>query len=329
MLIVTISNYGIMFYNELIISRHFPFIKRKKKTYVEYIKQDITTHTTILDDAKQYKCTCCLSTHDSYDMITCNKCTKDKPHAFCKECVEGYINYGINSCDINQSCMFVTGTAKCGGIFTVGSILKCTSKEIFDKFEEMVEIREVNKFYKKLNNYQVCPSCRKCGTTANKNILKCNNKKCKQKWCSKCMKNEHAGYKCNQILNSADSSAIRLIVEETVNSAFTHKCPSCKSIYIKEEGRGCNHMTCSVCNTRSCYLCGMTRCKCSLYNDDHDDFNIDNVNDKGNWLYNRKRIIKTCKKLLIVNNKDVQLLMIEELEKHKIYINIDDINKIT
>ena len=304
-----------------------PFVghRFKKSVYIEYVHADSIDFekALILDNTKKYKCGCCWENYDTNEIVTCNKSTNDEPHTFCKKCVAKYINCGISDANIKRSCMCVVGSGICNGIFTAGTITECVGEETCNKFKEMLEIKEINIFYKKLKNYQVCPSCHKCGIVVDREILKCKKENCRKKWCSKCGRPDHTGYACNRISDPNNIDAIRTVVEETINYALTHKCPKCKSIYVKEEGHGCNHMTCSVCSVRSCYLCGMQACCCPAYNKNKND----NVKDDGNWLYNRKKIIMACKNLVIVNDKDVQLIMIQELKKHDINIDIRYLTK--
>lgn len=302
-----------------------PFVGHwfKKSTYIEYVKSYSSdcAKSLVLDSDKQYECKCCLEFCNADDMVTCTESTKDDPHTFCKECISRYIIHGINDNVVRQGCMCFINSKNCKGVYTSKVIFECVEKETHDKFEELFEIREVKKFCKLLKDYQICPHCQKCGIIANKDILKCKKQDCKKKWCSKCKHPEHKGYGCNKIIDSQNIDAIRITVEETINSALTHKCPKCSSIYIKEEGNGCNHMTCTVCDTRSCYICGLVSCSCPAYNDNLNN----NLNDKGNWLYNRKKIIKACKELLMENDKDVQIIICKELEKHGIYISVEDL----
>lgn len=302
-----------------------PFVgdKFKKSTYLEYIKSDYTDCENLpaLDIDKQYQCKCCLSFYNANDVVTCNKLIEDDPHTFCKKCMSEYITYGVNNYEAKQSCICVVDSEFCKGVFTLKLISECVNKETYDKFEELLEIKEIKKFYKLLTDYQICPHCHKCGVIANKNVLKCKKSNCKKKWCSKCRKPDHPSYTCNKIINSQNIDAIRTIVEETISHALTHKCPKCNSIYVKEEVYGCNNMTCSMCGTQSCYLCGLQSCVCPQYNKNK----YNNLKDDGNWLYNRKKIIKACKELLMENDKNVQVVISKEMEKHGVYINIEDL----
>lgn len=309
-----------------------PFIGdrfKKSGIRVEYVKSDltITIESLPLDNTQKYDCKCCLSLFDSEEIITCSKSSKDDLHTFCKQCVSDYINNGMVNGEAKNACMCRLDSGKCSGTISAQHILKCTNKETYDKFEEMFEIQEIKKFHKILNNYQICPHCFKYGTIANKDIKKCKKTNCNKKWCTKCKKSYSSGHICKRIEDAKNIDAIRILVEETINYALMHKCPKCSSMYVKEDGRGCNHMTCSLCKASSCYLCGSLMSShvgssCRQYN------NTGHLTeDQGNWLYNRKKIINECEDLLRANNKDVQMVMINELEKNKIYIDIDNLQK--
>lgn len=306
-----------------IIGKRF---KKIPNTYVEYIKPVNRPENSkeLINDDKKYECKCCFVEYNGSEIITCDKSTEENLHTFCNQCVTGYIMCGINNGQVKNSCMCRHNDKICPGIISMQHIEKCVGKENYDKFEEMFEIQEIKKFHKILANYQVCPHCFKYGVVVNDVIMKCGKIGCNKKWCTKCKKPKHKGYPCGRVDDAKNIELIRTTVEETINRSLTHKCPKCSSMYVKETGSGCNHMTC-VCGTRSCYLCGLnignsSHIVCPTYNDKS---NL--TNDSGNWLYNRKKIIKACKELLIANEKDVQLIMIKELEKHEIYINIKDL----
>lgn len=303
-----------------------PFIGhrfKKSGVHVEYVKADLLANieSVHLDSTQKYDCKCCTVTYNHDKIITCSKSSEDNLHTFCKQCVSDYINNGIVSGEIKNLCM----CEMCPGIISAQCILKCTNKDTYDKFEEMFEIQEIKKFHKILNNYQICPHCFKYGVIVNKDVMKCKKLHCNKKWCTKCKKSYSSGHVCKRIEDTKNIDAIRIIVEETINSALMHKCPKCSSMYIKEDGSGCNHMTCLLCGAESCYLCGALRSShignsCPQYNDQRGL-----TKDRGNWLYNRKKIINECEELLRANNKDVQIVMINELEKNQIYINIDNL----
>lgn len=315
-----------------------PFIGHRfvKSTYVLYVKDheysDLQKPTSSInnDNFEKYEedlCLCCFSICNKNELFQCSLSnlseTNGDKHVFCKKCIETYVKIGISDSQVKISCMCKNQSEICKGIFSDEVLLKCIEYDVFLKLKDLMEVNEIKKFHKNLQNYHICPFCNKCGIVSQKKILKCKHEKCRKKWCSKCKKPPHSNNSCKKIIDKNDRNEIRKIVEDTINNSLIKKCPRCKSVYVKEEGKGCNHMTCTICGTRSCYVCQKENCgKCKLFN--HNDRN--NIDDNGNWLFNRKKIINNCKHLILENEKEVQYIISKELENHGIYINPDDIN---
>jgi hypothetical protein len=203
----------------------------------------------------------------------------------------------------------------------------------------MLIVTTTTSFAKMFNGYQICPFCNMYGIIVEGNIkyVKCN--RCDNKsWCTLCRREAHDNDPCWKIKNELDTDAIIFAVTETLTNALVHKCPSCNSKYIKEEG--CNLMTCSSCRSYSCYLCGISLLPrghnkywhfysgaekktnertCALFNDVGA---VGLIPKQGNTKFNNDKVIAECTKLLNANNQSVQKVMIAEMKKQGVDLNL-------
>lgn len=291
-----------------------------------------------LDPSIQYECQCCFTEYPFEDLIKCSNASATYKHVFCKDCIKGYIEAGMNDKKSNCQCMLDTKDENCKGVYLESDIEKCLSVELMKNFKDMLIVSTVTSFAKMINGYQICPFCNMYGLIIEGNIkyVKCN--RCKNKsWCVLCRREAHANDPCWKIKDENDKDAIIYAVTETLTNALVHECPVCHSKYIKEEG--CNLMTCSACKSYSCYLCGIklvprgddkywhfygngglpTRQKtCVLFND---SMQIGLLQNQGNTKFNNDKVIAECKKLLNANNKAVQNIMKIEMKKQGVDVD--------
>lgn len=289
-----------------------------------------------LDPLLQYECQCCFTEFPFDDLIKCSNASAKYKHLFCKECIQGYTEAGINNKKATCQCMSDTKDENCKGHYSESDIEKCLPEQTFKNFKDMLIVSTVTSFAKVLSDYQICPFCNMFGLIAEGNIKYIQCQKCIKSWCVLCRKEAHEDDPCWKIKDEKDHDAIVSAVTETLTNALVHKCPSCHSKYIKEEG--CNLMTCSSCHSYSCYLCGIklipragskywhfydtngipTKEKtCKLFNDA--GF-IGQLTNQGNTKFNNDKVLKECKKLLAINNEAVQQVMILEMKKQGVDI---------
>lgn len=290
-----------------------------------------------LDPAQNYECQCCFSELPFEQLIKCSSASTKFKHIFCTDCIKGYIEAGINDKKVSCQCMSDTKDEHCNGFYLESDIEKCLDEQLLKNFKEMLVVSTVTSFAKILDGYQICPHCNMYGLIIEGNVkyVKCD--RCVDKsWCILCRRDAHDKDPCWKIKNEKDYDAIVYAVTETLTNALVHKCPSCHSKYIKEEG--CNLMTCSSCKSYSCYLCGLlikpkkedkywhfygeggtpTAIKtCKLFNDTG---NIIKTANQGNTKFNNDKVIAECKKLLNANTVEVQNIMINEMKKQGVDI---------
>jgi hypothetical protein len=328
--------------NEHIIA--YPY-KNKEHYYkdIEIYKKELKD--TYIDNLLKIKqittCKVCNDTFIHNELIKCNNITCDNKHSVCSSCLSGYIDSQISNNIGTYECMF-NKADKCNGTYAITSIDKIIttsgSEKEFDnasskstklsKWQELVTITDIFKLANICDNYIICPLCRKWGCILeidpleeNNINIKCHN--CKLKWCNLCKRKEHGDSSCYKITftdEEKDEKRIHIIdtmILDIISKALTHKCSTCGSAYIKEEG--CNLMHCSHCGGMTCYLCnakiyykegrgkywhfaghefsdpGTT---CLTWNSTADD----GKEKQGNTDYNRKKIIKELLTFLTHNH---------------------------
>ncbi|KAJ1153288.1 hypothetical protein NDU88_006049 [Pleurodeles waltl] len=108
-----------------------------------------------------------------------------------------------------------------------------------------------------------CPQCKHFTTLKKKGHIptpaKVENKfkiqcpSCQFVWCFKCHSPWHEGVNCKEY-KKGDKLLRHWANEIEHGQRNAQKCPRCK-IHIQRT-EGCDHMTCSQCNTNFCYRCG-------------------------------------------------------------------------
>ncbi len=286
-----------------------------------------------MDPTLEYECQCCFTEFPYVDLIKCSNASTKYKHVYCKDCIQGYIESGINDKKATCQCMSDTKDESCKGCYSEEDIAKCLPEQTFKNFRDMSIVSTTTSFAKLFDNYKICPFCNMYGIIAEPDIKYIQCGRCVNKsWCVTCKRNAHGNEPCWKIRDENDVDGIVHTVTEIITNALAHKCPKCGSEYIKEEG--CNLITCSACHSYSCYLCGMlikprgtekywhfygeggepTKEKtCKLFNDTGI---VNKLRDQGNSKFNNAKVISACRALLNANTPAVQTKMMVEMKKH-------------
>ena len=301
---------------------------KKNKIKVEEVEEEDEKDDDTLE------CQCCFTKLTDTDrIIRCNRYCKKFKHVFCKDCISGYIEANINTNTSTINCMLSPKSDKsfCCGTYNYEDIKYCIKLDQFEQFEIQCQSINVKYFSTILTNYQICPKCEKFGIIVeDKTIKNLKCECCSYEWCINCKQLSHIGDPCFKFKDSIDISILNKTVDEILSKSLSHTCPSCNTLYIKEEG--CNAITCSNCKKHSCYLCGIDisnlkdgkyehfrTSKCELWNDRND-------NNHGNLAFNKKKAILECEKLLDINkdNKIIYDILKTQMLKHRIDIKVKE-----
>ncbi|KAL2081928.1 hypothetical protein ACEWY4_021746 [Coilia grayii] len=190
-------------------------------------------------------------------VLTCRVCLEDyhiKPlhccqKAVCDDCLKSYISLQVR---LRRAVMLCPIT-ECSGFLEESLVLSHLEDEDVDRYKYFLELSHLNAGTK------TCPHCNlftSLGPTApnrTEHKYKIQCLKCQFVWCFKCHAPWHEGIKCrdyrkgDKLLRDWAS-----VIEHGQRNA--QKCPRCK-IHIQRT-EGCDHMTCTRCNTNFCYRCG-------------------------------------------------------------------------
>ena len=199
--------------------------------------------------AQEYaECTVCLT--DAWAPPSLKCCDRK----VCKDCMKQMVTTNIDSGVIEMYCPH----PGCDGYLSyddVRGILKA-DHAYWEKYVRFCEARSESETEK------VCP---RCATLTVHKIprrlfgpreldVKVTCEKCNMEWCFQCHCPWHAGVSCRQHRNGDREFKRWIKSRNGKGDANGHHCPSCK-IPIQRT-TGCDHMTCSECQTHFCYSCG-------------------------------------------------------------------------
>lgn len=251
------------------------------------------------------ECQCCFA--EDVPFVACSK--KPLTHRFCRDCLRGYIDSHLGDGNASATCM-LDASDKCGGCYSMTVLQVVLDREALQRMQEQMQFAQVKQLASTLDHFHVCPFCQRYGLQA-LNIRDASCEVCDRQWCIKCRQESHPQNVPCEKLRNLDPDFVRARVEELVNDALMHTCPSCHVKYIKEDG--CNLMTCPQCRGYSCYICGIALrpknglkywhfqrhaegergAQCPLY--------CDNDFRNGNQVYNLEKLRTVCHRFCQAN----------------------------
>lgn len=193
-------------------------------------------------------------------LAACRICLEDKhikplrccKKAVCEECLKKYISsqVRVGTADI------VCPITECSGFLEESVVVSHLANEEVAKYRYFLELGRLDASTKP------CPQCslftrlntrslHTAGRAEDKYKVQCSQ--CQLVWCFRCHSPWHQGLRCRDY-RRGDKQLRKWasVVEHGQRNA--QKCPRCK-IHIQRT-EGCDHMTCTQCNTSFCYRCG-------------------------------------------------------------------------
>lgn len=207
---------------------------------------DIAHHrlSTVLagTEATLQSCRVCLEGKSIAPMPCCRK-------AVCDECLKLYVSSQVRIAKSYISCPI----PECSGYLEEGVVVSHLTPEDLAKYRYFLELSQLD------SSTKPCPQCSQFTSlkehshnrSEHKYKIQCSN--CQFVWCFKCHAPWHNGLKCREYRKG--DKLLRnwaSVIEHGQRNA--QKCPQCK-IHIQRT-EGCDHMTCTQCNTNFCYRCG-------------------------------------------------------------------------
>uniref|UniRef100_A0A493TQ13 RBR-type E3 ubiquitin transferase n=1 Tax=Anas platyrhynchos platyrhynchos TaxID=8840 RepID=A0A493TQ13_ANAPP len=194
-------------------------------------------------------------------VLSCRVCLEEKPvkplscckKAVCEECLKRYLSSQVQLGQADIKCPIT----ECSEHLDETTILYNLPHEDIIKYKYFLELSRID------SSTKPCPQCKHFTTfrrrghiptpakLENKYKIQCPS--CQFVWCFKCHSPWHEGVNCKEY-KKGDKLLRHWANEIEHGQRNAQKCPKCK-IHIQRT-EGCDHMTCSQCNTNFCYRCG-------------------------------------------------------------------------
>ena len=244
-------------------------IQKMISPYIQTIKENNIK-------ANNNTCQCCLCHYDRDELIYCDKLYENHSHVTCKYCVLRNIDVMISNGVCNFKCIYGSSD-NCGGVYEDRIIKNILYDDVvkYDKFMEIYEITNTSNMALMVDNFQVCPHCRRFGLEIDNMIpiSKIRCERCFEYWCNKCGRDAHDlenGSTCftiplnividkhgEKIIENNERELYGIIdnmISDIISRSIIDLCSHCNSSYMKTDG--CNLITCTKCGNLTCYCCG-------------------------------------------------------------------------
>ncbi|NXF73286.1 RN217 ligase, partial [Sclerurus mexicanus] len=194
-------------------------------------------------------------------VLSCRVCLEEKPikplscckKAVCEECLRRYLSSQVQLGQADIKCPIT----ECSEHLDETTVLYNLPHDDIIKYKYFLELSRID------SSTKPCPQCKHFTTfrrrghiptpakLENKYKIQCPS--CQFVWCFKCHSPWHEGVNCKEY-KKGDKLLRHWANEIEHGQRNAQKCPKCK-IHIQRT-EGCDHMTCSQCNTNFCYRCG-------------------------------------------------------------------------
>nr|XP_004651405.2 probable E3 ubiquitin-protein ligase RNF217 [Jaculus jaculus] len=194
-------------------------------------------------------------------VLMCRVCLEDKPikplpcckKAVCEECLKVYLSSQVQLGQVEIKCPIT----ECFEFLEETTVVYNLTHEDSIKYKYFLELGRID------SSTKPCPQCKHFTTFKKKGHIPTPSRSesrykiqcptCQFIWCFKCHSPWHEGVNCKEY-KKGDKLLRHWASEIEHGQRNAQKCPKCK-IHIQRT-EGCDHMTCSQCNTNFCYRCG-------------------------------------------------------------------------
>ncbi|XP_012859953.1 E3 ubiquitin-protein ligase RNF217 [Echinops telfairi] len=194
-------------------------------------------------------------------VLMCRVCLEDKPikplpcckKAVCEECLKVYLSSQVQLGQVDIKCPIT----ECFEFLEETTVVYNLTHEDSIKYKYFLELGRID------SSTKPCPQCKHFTTFKRKGHMPTPSRSeskykiqcptCQFVWCFKCHAPWHEGVNCKEY-KKGDKLLRHWASEIEHGQRNAQKCPKCK-IHIQRT-EGCDHMTCSQCNTNFCYRCG-------------------------------------------------------------------------
>ncbi|ELW69829.1 putative E3 ubiquitin-protein ligase RNF217 [Tupaia chinensis] len=194
-------------------------------------------------------------------VLMCRVCLEDKPikplpcckKAVCEDCLKVYLSSQVQLGQVEIKCPIT----ECFEFLEETTVVYNLTHEDSIKYKYFLELGRID------SSTKPCPQCKHFTTFKKKGHIPTPSRSeskykiqcptCQFVWCFKCHSPWHEGVNCKEY-KKGDKLLRHWASEIEHGQRNAQKCPKCK-IHIQRT-EGCDHMTCSQCNTNFCYRCG-------------------------------------------------------------------------
>ncbi|XP_063091110.1 E3 ubiquitin-protein ligase RNF217 isoform X1 [Cavia porcellus] len=194
-------------------------------------------------------------------VLMCRVCLEEKPikplpcckKALCGECLKLYLGAQVQLGQVEIKCPIT----ECFEFLEEATVVCNLTHEDSIKYKYFLELGRID------SSTKPCPQCKHFTTFKKKGHIPTPSRSeskykvqcpaCQFVWCFKCHSPWHEGVNCKEY-KKGDKLLRHWASEIEHGQRNAQKCPKCKIHIQKTEG--CDHMTCSQCNTNFCYRCG-------------------------------------------------------------------------
>ncbi|DBA01074.1 TPA: hypothetical protein N0F65_002684 [Lagenidium giganteum] len=206
----------------------------------------VATPREALDATETVFCQVCLDHASAHDAFVLTRCG----HGFCCACITQYVTVQINDGRVDPVCFSENRTDGgeahvCGQAIADEDVQSLVSAATWEKVERF-------RLFQSNPNARVCPQCDHVQVfERGHKKLQCVCATCATTFCF-VHNDAHLGQKCAKYVKAmaAAESHAQAVIRNT-----TKPCPGCRNPI--EKNGGCNHMTCSRCQTEFCWVCGV------------------------------------------------------------------------
>ena len=200
-------------------------------------KLDLTFHgDNIKKSMNKAECPICFNELTFPQELECG-------HVFCRECLTRYLKSASEHSSFPLHCLGKDAT--CTHLIPLALSKKLLSRS---EFEQLVESAFRSYVHARPKEFYYCPTpdCPQIYRLSTDKILQCPS--CLVHICPNCHEEQHDGEECMNVEDEDER-----LFSEWKSKNDVKACPGCKASI--EKVAGCNHMTCSQCQTHICWVC--------------------------------------------------------------------------
>jgi hypothetical protein len=191
-------------------------------------------------------CKCCFDELKSdNENINCGNIS----HSLCVSCFREYISTSLK--DYRKTSVRCGGHPECSHVYSTLCLQKNLTPEMWNLFDKELLNQYLEQYKESIFECPLCHNYKEVIdnlTFAKTKKIQFDCKNCNKKVCVGCNHEHQQHDPCIRLKKD-----IRKRIEEIFTEERLRQCPKCHMEFIRQDG--CSKMTCSKCQTKSCYVC--------------------------------------------------------------------------